>query len=283
MGKFLKKNKIKLIVIVAVLVVFYIIASDQRLKTVEYTIETDKIENPLSLALITDLHSTYYGENQQILVDAINKENPDVVLFGGDIFDVNRPFDNSKIILKEIPKTYPCYFVTGNHEYKNENREDTLDKILDIVSADGIKILDGTQDIIEINGEKVQISGIADPVSNYYDNDKPTYNEQLDLLEENINDEYFSVLLTHRPELIEDYQKYSYDLALAGHAHGGQWRIPFILNGVYAPNQGIFPKYAGGLYEFENMDLIVSRGLSKNLLNIPRIFNRPELVIVNVV
>lgn len=81
---------------------------------------------------------------------------------------------------------------------------------------------------------------------------------------------------------METYLNYSYDLALAGHAHGGQWRIPFLLNGLYAPNQGIFPPYAGGFYEFEDMNLVVSRGLSRENQVIPRLFNRPELVFINI-
>ncbi len=71
-------------------------------------------------------------------------------------------------------------------------------------------------------------------------------------------------------------------MVLSGHAHGGQWRIPFLLNGLYAPNQGLFPKYAGGRYDYENGTLIVSRGLARESTPMPRIFNRPELVIVDI-
>lgn len=86
-------------------------------------------------------------------------------------------------------------------------------------------------------------------------------------------------MLSHRPERIESYKKYNFDLVLSGHAHGGQVRIPFLLNGLYAPNQGLFPKYAGGLYTHNNLNHVVSRGLSYNP-KLPRIFNPPEIVIV---
>ena len=75
--------------------------------------------------------------------------------------------------------------------------------------------------------------------------------------------ETYTILLTHRPELIDVYSQYDFDLVLSGHAHGGQWRIPGILNGLYAPNQGIFPAYAGGLYEQNGTIMIVSRGLAR--------------------
>lgn len=91
----------------------------------------------------------------------------------------------------------------------------------------------------------------------------------------------YTILLSHRPEYFETYAKYPFDLVLCGHAHSGQWRIPFLLNGLYAPHQEIFPKYAGGLYEAENMRMIVSRGLARKTTYIPRIFNRPELVIID--
>ena len=93
-----------------------------------------------------------------------------------------------------------------------------------------------------------------------------------------------SVLLAHRPEYIMDYLSYDYDLILSGHAHGGQWKLPFAKNGLYAPMQGFFPKYSGGLYDFKKQGsvLIVSRGLSHQIPNIPRFFNPPELVVIEI-
>ncbi|MDO4733224.1 MAG: metallophosphoesterase, partial [Bacillota bacterium] len=87
-----------------------------------------------------------------------------------------------------------------------------------------------------------------------------------------------SILLSHRPECTAFYESSGFDLELSGHAHGGQLRIPGLLNGLYAPNQGFFPKYAGGLYQLGKTSLLVSRGLCKSRL--PRVFNRPELAII---
>ncbi len=93
--------------------------------------------------------------------------------------------------------------------------------------------------------------------------------------------DYYTVLLSHRPEFFELYTEYNFDLVLSGHAHGGQWRIPYILNGLYAPNQGVFPKYAGGEYTENNTTMIVSRGLARESTLLPRFYNRPELVIID--
>lgn len=92
----------------------------------------------------------------------------------------------------------------------------------------------------------------------------------------------FTVLLAHRPELLAKYAQFPLDLVVSGHAHGGQVRIPGVLNGLYAPNQGWFPKLAGGAYTQDGTTLIVSRGLAVRT-RLPRIFNRPEVVLVRCV
>ena len=103
------------------------------------------------------------------------------------------------------------------------------------------------------------------------------------LYDEDPQRESFSILLAHYPEQIEYYRGFhSFDLILSGHAHGGQWRIPRLVNGVFSPNQGFLPKYAGGEYVFDDTVMIVSRGLSRTKEVIPRIFNNPELMIIDI-
>jgi len=118
-----------------------------------------------------------------------------------------------------------------------------------------------------------------DPVDEY-GNKMVDYTERLNTAVGQAQEGYCTVLLSHRPEFFELYQKYDVDLVLCGHTHGGQWRIPYLLNGLVAPHQGFFPKYAGGRYDAENMTMIISRGLARETTKIPRVFNRPELVIV---
>lgn len=93
----------------------------------------------------------------------------------------------------------------------------------------------------------------------------------------------YTILLAHRPEWIDLYGTYDFDLVLSGHAHGGQWRLPGLINGVFAPDQGMLPKYAGGKYGVNGTTMIVSRGLARESTSVPRIFNRPELVVVDLV
>lgn len=270
-----KKAKILLLVGTVLLAVW---ACDMRLKTVTYNIKSEKIDKKIRVALITDLHGCWYGKEQQNLIKAVERENPDVVLLGGDIFDDNVPWEKSEVTVKLLAEKYPCYYVTGNHEYWSNE----VDSILEIVEKYGIKVLSGTSDSIELNGQKINICGIDDPDVVDYTTNGIAFDKQLKQAEEAANKDEFSILLSHRPELAERYQKYSFDLVLCGHAHGGQWILPGVLNGLYAPHQGVFPKYAGGRYDFENQTLIVSRGLARESTFAPRIFNRPELVIVDI-
>lgn len=264
--------------LIVIILLLILIACDMRLKTVTYTIETEKVDQTVRVALITDLHSCWYGKEQKTLISAVNEQNPDVVLLGGDIFDDNENYANAEKVLRQLVERYPCYYVTGNHEYWSKD----IDNILKIVEDCGVRILSGDCDTVEINGQHINICGVDDPHVVDYTDDGTAIEEQLDELNQSVDTEYYTILLSHRPELAETYQKYDFDLVLCGHAHGGQWRIPGILNGLYAPSQGLFPEYAGGRYDLENTTMIVSRGLARESTPLPRIFNRPELVIVDI-
>lgn len=271
------KNKIKkrMLRILAV-ILLALLAFDIRLKTVEYTIDSEKIDSAVRIALITDLHSCRYGENQKKLLSKLEKYQPDMVLLGGDIFDDVMPDDNARILVSEAAKCYKTYYVSGNHEWWSGR----MSEIFGLITSSGVKVLRGESVSLDIRGEKIVISGIDD--SDSTDMKHPNWKKQLAGLGEGISKENYNILLAHRPENGSMYAEYGFDLALSGHAHGGQWRIPFLLNGFYAPNQGFFPKLAGGMYDFGETKLIVSRGLARENVSIPRIFNRPELVFVTV-
>ncbi len=268
----------KRILIVAIILLVVVIACDLRLKTVRYTFTSPKVENSFKIALITDLHGNWYGKEQSTLIEAIDKENPDVVLLGGDIFDDKISYEESEETIAILSEKYKCYYVTGNHEYWSKD----IENIIGIVESYGITVLSGDVDTIEINGQLVNICGVDDPEDYVYMAEGETIEEQMKRVDEQVDRSYYTILLSHRPEYYDLYSQYGFDLVLSGHAHGGQWRIPGILNGVYAPNQGLFPEYAGGLYEYEGGALVVSRGLDRQGVKAPRIFNRPELVIIEV-
>jgi hypothetical protein len=165
--------------------------------------------------------------------------------------------------------------VFGNHEYNSKK----VDTVREIMEAAGIPILEGDSLRFTANGQSIRIAGVTDVRHSYGD-----YTEQLARVAGTLKrTDEFSVLLSHQPQYIAEILGTGADLILSGHTHGGQWSIPSVVNGIYAPGQGLLPKYAGGLYAFDAQTLIISRGLSKLPLWIPRFFTPRELVLIDLI
>ena len=248
------------------------------LTVTRYTLKSDKISSSaaINIVLITDLHSTIYGKTQQPLIDRVKAQNPDVIFLVGDIADDETPIRGTSLFLAGIKDICPIYYTTGNHEYWTRN----IPPILDEIKSHGVKILSDDYVEIEIKGVPLLIAGIEDPDKKDYqtpDYDQPASMEKaFDKLDKS---GAYKILLVHRPENIKQYYKYPFDLVVSGHAHGGQVRIPYILNGLYSPDQGLFPRLTCGVYDYGKTSLVVSRGLSFNP-RLPRIFNPPEIVVI---
>ena len=270
----MQKNKLKRIaigLITAVFLVFVVIGLYNPLSVSVIALNSDKIEKTIRIALVSDLHSCKYGEGQCKLIDAITENNPDIICLTGDIFDDRRSNDNAEIFISEISAKYPCYYVTGNHEFRADENE--FNEMMAILDKYGVCRLENESKKISINGQTVNIIGVDDPESGMFELSSAR----------NADKEYYSILLSHRPEYLGDYSLTGVDLVLCGHAHGGQWRVPGIFeNGIIAPNQGLFPKYTSGAFTKRNTTMIVSRGLAKESTIVPRFYNRPEIVIIEV-
>ncbi len=258
------------ITIVIVLILIRVGAFDQNHVIVTYEIKSDKIKEEVNIVLLTDHHGCYYGDEQEDIVDDVKRLKPDIILYGGDIFDDGLPYDNTKVLLRNMMGIAPSFYAIGNHEV----RTGESDYLKQLTASYDIKVLDGIDVSLDVKGTNFLIAGVDDPESG---------NCRFDGLRK--DKDAFSILISHRPELINEFNELAYDLVVSGHAHGGQWRIPKLINGVFAPNQGIFPKYAGGKYLLEHTTLIVSRGLARESTTrlIPRIFNQPEIVQIKLV
>ncbi len=235
-----------------------------------------KINSPIRIALVTDLHSCYYGKNQSQLIKMIDDENVDIVLMSGDIFDDRLSQTNARKFIEGICDRYSCYYVTGNHEFWGGKQ----DEIKEYLNSHNVKALEGTYAIFEENGNTIIVAGVDDPTYMTMDEWKHQFEEAA--CDEEYKENY-KILLSHRPEMGDVYADYDYDLVVCGHAHGGQWRIPFSGYGVAAPDQGLFPRFVDGLYKLSNgTDMVVSRGLCRERMPYPRLFNHPEVVIIDV-
>lgn len=272
-----KNNGLKAMLITwGVLLIGYLLTYlfNFHLEVNNYTVKTDKINKKVRVALLTDLHNSRFGTGQKTLMKKIREQKPDIVLLGGDFAEDYVGNRNAFKLVRLLSKEYPCYYVAGNHEYRSENHGAIKQKM----RQSGAVVLEGEGVPVEINGEIINICGVDD----YYIGKYNFINEISDAVSD-IDQNYFTILLSHRPEPEDIYSQYDFDLILSGHAHGGQWRIPFILeNGLMTPDVKLFPDYTTGERIFGNTTQIVSRGLSKFTPPFPRIFNSPEIVIIDI-
>ena len=292
------KRKInKLFVLFSVLV----FVSCRTIRTVAYDIEEARISSEIRIVQISDFHSNDFGKNESKIIEKIKKARPDIIAITGDLFDEkmkgDKPFKNVEALLSGIRDLCPGFFVTGNHDFSDLH----IEKKYAMVERYGFKVLHDEAVALDFPQGTVVIAGVEDPYFGLGDraalrvgDDRASYRRRLaavaqktDELVRSVSGErrvLFTLLLAHRPEYVKDYVQYDFDVILAGHAHGGQWRFPPFINGLYAPGQGMFPKYAGGKYTLKNGTvMVVSRGLSYQQPKVVRIFNNPELTLVRVI
>ena len=225
---------------------------------------------------VSDLHNARFGAHNQKLLAKLKKSQPDLIAITGDLIDCRNPDISLALsFAQEAMKIAPCYYVTGNHE----SRIEELPLLLDGLQRAGVKILRNESVRLERNGASIVMLGLDDPAfrSDYMTGDSgPVLTAALqELVKPEMN---YTILLSHRPEWFDLYMDFGMDLVFSGHAHGGQFRLPFV-GGVIAPNQWFFPKYDAGLFEDGNTSMVVSRGLGRSIIPF-RINNRPELVVV---
>lgn len=252
----------------------YLLAQQKLLKTTRIKVRDEKIPenfNGFKIAHISDFHNEK-GFLAKSIIRVLNKEKPDIIVVTGDMAGYDG-YDNAEKFAKEITEIAPVLYVAGNHEAKN-GHYDLFSKYL---LSCGFSVLDNLSTKIRIKDQEINIFGIKDP--SFVEG--ATRIEHESIAEKELSsfsfDDNYTILLTHHPEWIDIYSKYSVNLIFAGHAHGGQWRIP-IVGGVFSPGQGFLPKYTSGVIKKGKAQMIVSRGIG-NQVRIPRINNRPELVI----
>ena len=254
-----------------------------------YTISSGRLPKAFDgyrIAHISDLHNAEMGENNEKLLDMLREAEPDIIAITGDLIDSRHTdIDVALQFVGEAMEIAPCYYVPGNHEARLSKSE--YDKLENGLLDAGVIVLHDSESILEYNGSAISLIGIDDP--NCYNastnlTDGGEYESKVgstmdpERIRELSTTDSFTVLLSHRPEYFEQYAEADVDLVLSGHAHGGQFRLPFV-GGLVAPNQGLFPKYDSGLYTEENTNMIVSRGIGNSILPF-RFNNRPEVILI---
>ena len=267
--KYIKSAIVLLIVIVLLLFCNF---QNKHLETTHYTYEAEQLGVDLDgyrIVQISDLHNAKFGKNNQKLVDRIRECAPDMIVLTGDLVDSNHTnVDRVVQFVDEIVKICPVYYVTGNHEYWLDTSE--YEKLMDGLVSAGVVILDNQVVEISRGDAKFRLVGL---------DDKSLADGTLEAL---LSDEKeLTVVLAHEPQYFARYAGTGVDLVLSGHAHGGQFRLPFV-GGIVAPDQGFLPEYTAGEYYMNGTEMIVSRGLGNSVVPV-RLFNYPEIVCVELV
>ncbi|MCQ4725063.1 metallophosphoesterase [Anaerotignum faecicola] len=274
------KNRLLLILLIFTVVVSLCIRRENTSLTTTYvTVSSESALNNISglkIVHISDLHNAEFGHANSSLLEKISSENPDIIAVTGDIIDSRRT--NTDIAVEFTSKACeiaPVYYVTGNHEARIPEYASFEAELINA----GANVLRNNNILFEFNGVQINLIGADDPsFSDRTESDEKILDNYLNSLSSDSGQ--YKILLSHRPELFETYVKNRMDIVLCGHAHGGQFRIPFI-GGVIAPNQGFFPKYTSGVYTSGNTNMVVSRGLGNSIIPF-RINNPPEIVVITI-
>ena len=277
--KYIKPAIVLLIVIALLLFCSY---QNRHLETTYYTYKAEHLDAEFDgyrIVQISDLHNAKFGKDNQKLVDRIRECEPDMIVLTGDLVDSNHTnVDRAVQFVDEIVKICPVYYVTGNHEYWLEKSE--YDELMDGLASAGVVILDDQVVEISRGDAKFRLVGLDD--KNLADGTLGTLlNNDQNVAHEDSEKKEFTVVLAHEPQYLARYAGTGVDLVLSGHAHGGQFRLPFV-GGIVAPDQGFLPEYTAGEYYMNGTEMIVSRGLGNSVIPV-RLFNYPEIVCVELV
>ena len=279
MNRLTKKQAILLVLAAALLLLaIWTLWNNTALEVNEYTLISNRLPDAFDgfrIAQISDLHNAEFGANNATLLAMLREAAPDIIVITGDLVDsYHTDIDIALRFTEKAAKIAPCYYVTGNHEA----RISEYPALKAGLEAAGVVILENKRIELEQNGETIALIGVDDPSfqTDYLMGDSAAV--MSGVLQALTNDNTYTVLLSHRPELFDTYVESGVDLVFSGHAHGGQFRLPFI-GGLVAPNQGLFPEYDSGLYTNGFTNMLVSRGIGNSIIPI-RFNNPPEIIIV---
>ena len=261
----------------AILIFFAILSSlllwgNRSIVTTEYTVSSPALPaafEGLRIVQISDLHNNSFGKENRRLLRAMENAAPDLIFVTGDLLDSRRTDPETALnFIRQATKLAPVYYVVGNHEGRIPEDYLPLEREMEKLN---VTVLRNRSVPLEWEGQELRIAGIDDP--SFFSSQE----EFLEKLHRLCDDDSYTLLLSHHPELLDAYADAEAELVFSGHAHGGQVRLPWI-GGLYAPHQGSFPAYDAGLFTEDATSMIVSRGLGNSLFPL-RIFNRPELVV----
>ena len=258
----------------------WVIWGNTALERTTYTITDTRLPAPFNgfrIAQVSDLHNARMGTDNCRLLEMLESAEPDIIAITGDLIDSSRTdTETALLFVEKALEIAPCYYVTGNHEgWVSQERYRSLETRL---TALGVTVLHDAQALIDKDGAQISLIGIDDPDFAAVNGGGVGITMLPNRIQSLAAEGNFTVLLSHRPEYFTRYAAANVNLVLSGHAHGGQFRLPFI-GGLIAPNQGLFPEYDAGYFTENGTSMVVSRGIGNSIIPI-RFCNRPELVVI---
>lgn len=267
-------------VIIAIGVFLYL--QNNIIDITKYNLKYDKADEPIRIVQLSDLHSKPFKK----VLKKVDEIKPDIICVTGDY--INDREKNKKKMLKyakALVARAKVYYITGNHERRLDNFDELMNELAEV----GFIVLLNRVSVYNDKDVEIDFLGLDENQADFDDykarkngtfeyKDMSPYFKQLDELGG------YKIVLSHFPENFMgvkemNYSQYDFDLQLSGHAHGGQFCLPFI-GPVYSPGQGLKPKYAKGSFG-DRPKLIVSRGLGNAEFPF-RLFNHPEINVINI-
>ena len=248
--------------------------ANNRIEVTKYTYETDALSvsfNGFRIVHLTDLHNKVFAEENEALLREVRALEPDIIVLTGDFIDASNHtnVEDALLFMRQIPEVAPTYYVYGNHEHYLS--KEVLSSFEEKIKEYGVHFLyNETVQIESQTGQTLSLIGL---------DDLSLQANILKTLADEAPDD-FQILLSHEPQYLRTYYaETGVDLVFSGHAHAGQWRIPFTHQGLYAPDQGILPEFTDGVYTEGDTTMYLSRGLGNSGFPL-RLFNHPEIVCV---
>lgn len=276
----MKKKYIVMISIMIVLsmLVICVVCHNKDLEINKFNVKSKYIPTEFDnfrIVQVSDLHNAEFGKNNEKLLAMLKQTDADIIVITGDLIDSrNTKVDVAVSFAEKATKIAPTYYINGNHEARVPEEYERLKQGLDEA---GVTILENDSIDITIGDKAITLIGINDSSFRMeLVDDTMMQNVSHQLMSVVPDNDNYKILLVHQPHYFDAYAT-QVDLVLSGHAHGGQFKIPFI-GGLVAPGQGFFPEYYTGSYIKENTEMIVSRGIGNSIIPF-RINNKPEIII----
>ncbi len=274
--------------IIILLLLLFCYWENNALCITKLEVKSASVNRSLRIVHLSDLHGKQFGWQNHKLYEKIIEQHPDLILFTGDLIDDDgKNINECTSFLAKLHKSVPVFFNAGNNEHQSKRYEEIIGKLI----KGKVHVLSDHMESITISGQTVSILGFDENVEAYSGYKRrpkecDLYKDYTPLFHLLSQQKGLKIVMSHYPEnyaLIGEgsYQNFPYDLMFSGHAHGGQFILPGI-GGLFAPGQGIFPKYYSGLYYTPGKPtMCVSRGLGNSAFPL-RLFNRPQILVLEV-